>query len=81
MVIDILEATHDGCDLYQSPLEIEQNGRNGVGHWMHFLQCAVNSEDRPYPMADALLAALDRQVRAGDYAYELNDFVVRFVPS
>jgi hypothetical protein len=79
MVIDILEATHDGCDLYQSEAEIDRHGRTGIGQWLHFLQGAVNSEDRPYPLADALLAALDRQVRAGDYAYELNDFVGRFV--
>jgi hypothetical protein len=81
LVIDILEATHDGKDLYQTPEEIERHGPNGDGEWLYMLQCAANAADgRDYPTADRVLVALGRQVQAGDYHYEINDFVAHFVP-
>jgi len=80
LVIDILEATHDGKDLYQTEQEIERHGKNGDGQWLYFLQCAVNaSADRAYPNADRMLAVLHRQVQADDFHYGFDDFACRFV--
>jgi hypothetical protein len=78
LVIDILQATHDGHTLHQTPEQIERWGNNGDGWQLAFLQDAVNGllNDRGY----RLLEILHRQVLAGDYCYPAQEFLTRFAP-
>jgi hypothetical protein len=78
LVIDVLEKTRDGHDLYQTDAEIERHGRNGDGAWLKFLESCANAfvNDRGYK----LLRIFHRQVLAGDYRYSVTKFVQRFLP-
>jgi hypothetical protein len=76
LVADILHATRDGRELYQTEEEIERHGRNGDGTWLKFLENCANGfvTRRGYE----LLRVLHRQVLAGDYRYSFKEFVQRF---
>jgi hypothetical protein len=73
LVIDILHATRDGRDLYQTDDEIERHGPNGDGAWLKFLENCANGFVKP--RGYELLRVLHRQVLARDYRYSFEEFV------
>ena len=76
-VIEILQATNDGHDLYQTADEIARHGRNGDGQWLLYLQNAANG----WLSGEALrmLPIFHQHVLAGDYKYPILDFFEKFV--
>jgi len=76
-VIEILQHTNDGRDLFQTAAERERHGANGDGQWLLYLQNAANG----WLTGEALrmLPIFYAHVLAGDYQYPILDFFEKFV--
>jgi hypothetical protein len=76
LACEIVKATRDGRDLFQTEEQVWRHGPNGDGWQLAFLQDAINGHlnEEGY----RLLVVLHRQVLAGDYRYAAKEFLERF---